>query len=77
MKTLEEIADLIKPHSAIIDPHYDSNGYLDGGWVIHDGVITGHIDPRGEKGDEGVAGFISSINIYPPLSDLELGYSRY
>jgi len=56
MKTLQEIADFINPYSAIIDPHYDSKGKLDGGWLIEKGRVMGHIDPSGEQGEEGPAG---------------------
>lgn len=42
--------------AAIINPHYDRNGYLDGGCYIEKGRITSHIDPRGEEGTPGEPG---------------------
>jgi hypothetical protein len=44
------------PLNAIINPHYDKYGRLDGGLVIENGVAVGHIDPIGESGTQGVAG---------------------
>jgi hypothetical protein len=44
------------PDNCIINPHYDRKGYLDGGLVVKGGIITGHIDPRGEEGVQGFTG---------------------
>ena len=41
---------------AILQPHYDSHGHLDGGTVMKDGIRIGHIDPRGEPGEPGIEG---------------------
>jgi len=42
--------------NCILDAHYDSNGHLDGGLIIREGVDCGHIDPRGEPGEPGEPG---------------------
>jgi hypothetical protein len=42
--------------SAILQPHYDSDGHLDGGTIVNNGIINGHIDPTGPKGKEGISG---------------------
>ena len=44
------------PFNAIIHPHYDSKGHLDGGTIIENGVVKGHIDPRGAEGAQGYTG---------------------
>lgn len=44
------------PLNAIINPNYDRYGRLDGGLVIENGAVVGHIDPIGEKGVEGESG---------------------
>ncbi len=44
------------PDDCIINPHFDCNGYLDGGYLVKNGIIVGHIDPRGEKGEIGKTG---------------------
>jgi len=44
------------PFNAIINPHYDRNGFIDGGLIISNGEIIGHADPRGEQGTMGEAG---------------------
>jgi len=41
---------------AISHPHWDKNGYLDGGTIYKDCVPVGHIDPRGEPGEPGTSG---------------------
>ena len=45
-----------RPFNAIIDPHYDKDGFINGGLIIRDGEIVGHADPRGLKGYEGKPG---------------------
>lgn len=45
----------------ILNPHFDSDGKLDGGTMFKDGVPNGHIDPSGPLGPSGVPG----INQYP------------
>jgi len=49
---LKEISKEQFAQTIILNPHYDNNGYLDGGTVITNGLIS-HIDPRGEKGEPG------------------------
>ncbi len=46
--SLRQARELVgsKAFNAIIDPHYDERGRLDGGWVINDGILTGHINPK-------------------------------
>ena len=44
------------PFNAIINPHYDRNGFIDGGLIISNGEIIGHADPKGEQGAMGEAG---------------------
>lgn len=51
--------DTIANHEVILQPHWDKNGYLDGGTIVEEGRIKGHIDPRGEPGEPG---FIGTIN---------------
>lgn len=52
---LYNASDLAHLH-CILNPHYDNNGRLDGGIIISDGKITGHIDPCGEEGPPGTNG---------------------
>lgn len=42
--------------NGVMNPHYDSKGRLEGGWIIVDGVCIGHADPCGEEGAMGVEG---------------------
>jgi hypothetical protein len=44
--------------NGIANPHFDSNGHLDGGWIIQNGKMVGHIDPRGEPGTLGEPGVL-------------------
>ncbi len=45
------------PHlHCVLNPHYDNKGRLNGGIVISEGKITGHIDPCGEEGYPGPLG---------------------
>lgn len=60
-KILVEKLDRLLKH-AIIDPHWDKNGFLDGGNIYVDGVNEGHIDPKGEQGTPGQPGLISKID---------------
>jgi hypothetical protein len=41
---------------AISHPHWDKNGYLDGGTIYKDGIPCSHIDPMGELGQPGIKG---------------------
>lgn len=42
--------------NCIIQPHFDINGRLDGGWIVEDGILKGHADPTGENGQLGENG---------------------
>ncbi len=46
----------IRPKRAILRPHFDKHGMLDGGDWFENGKLTGHIDPCGEDGVEGQPG---------------------
>jgi hypothetical protein len=46
----------IDVREAILSPHFDSHGRLDGGTIINGGKIVGHIDPTGEPGTPGISG---------------------
>jgi len=47
-----EILNLLG-NTTIINPHFDNNGKIDGGMILINGVITGHIDSCGEQGEPG------------------------
>ena len=51
---VEDINQILS--DAISQPHWDKNGYLDGGTIYKDGVPCGHIDSRGEPGQPGITG---------------------
>lgn len=42
--------------NCILQAHHDSDGILDGGLLIQNGIIVGHIDPSGPKGNTGESG---------------------
>ena len=42
--------------NCIIQPHFDINGRLDGGWIVNNGILKGHADPSGEPGKLGING---------------------
>lgn len=62
MKILIDTDDY-KPFDGIHKPHHHKDGYLDGGTIIQNGIVIGHIDPRGEKGAEGISGHPDPIGI--------------
>jgi len=51
---VEEIKQILS--DAISQPHWDKNGYLDGGTIYKDCIPIGHIDPIGEPGQPGKKG---------------------
>jgi len=54
---VEEIKQILS--DAISQPHWDKNGYLDGGTIYKDCIPIGHIDPHGEPGQSGLSGIPS------------------
>ena len=58
-KNAVKYLEIIENDKVILQPHWDKNGYLDGGIIVEEGVVKGHIDPRGEPGP---SGFIGKIN---------------
>ena len=59
---VEEIKQILS--NAISQPHWDKNGYLDGGTIYKDCVPIGHIDPRGEPGEPGPLGMPEYLSEY-------------
>lgn len=61
--------------NAIINPHFDSKGRLDGGLTVKNGQVIGHIDHAGEEGIEGQKG--STEPPQSPIAEVDICIISY